>query len=414
MKVFKFGGASVCDADSIRNVGRVLQLFAPEKLVIVVSAMGKTTNAIEQMAGKAYAGLPWEADMQQLAESHLQTAHELNLDKQTIERLIANLRSNLVNYKDLPFDQYYDQTVPFGELLSSALLSSWLLANGQPTTLLAAGDLLVTDKTWREATVDMEASIMAIQKQVIPALANGHVLTQGFIGKYSSAFYTTLGREGSDYTGAILAHALDAEGLWIWKDVQGVLTGDPKEFSNMSLLEELSYYEAIEMTYYGATVIHPKTIQPLRMKQIPLHVRSFLQPEGKGTVVHMDHVERAYPPVLVLKKNQALLSITTRDYSFMVEEHLSQLYRIFSEHRVRINLLQTAALSLSVCVDFIPEKLKPLREALSVHFKVTENTGLQLLTVRHYNQEVLDRLLGNREPLLTQKSRHTIQMALPD
>ncbi|HAE14326.1 MAG TPA: aspartate kinase, partial [Bacteroidetes bacterium] len=200
VKVFKFGGASVCDADSIRNVGRVLQLFAPEKLVIVVSAMGKTTNAIEQMAGKAYAGLPWEAYMQQLAESHLQTAHELNLDKQTIERLIANLRSNLVNYKDLPFDQYYDQTVPFGELLSSALLSAWLQANGQPTTLLAAGDLLVTDKTWREATVDMEASIMAIQKQVIPALANGHVLTQGFIGKYSSAFYTTLGREGSDYT----------------------------------------------------------------------------------------------------------------------------------------------------------------------------------------------------------------------
>lgn len=412
MKVFKFGGASVKDAQGIRNVRKVLSLFEPENVVIVVSAMGKTTNAIEQIAGKAYRGESYEADLDLLTKYHQDTLTELGCDAD-IETPLSTLRSNLINYKDLSFDQYYDQTVSMGEILSSTILSAYLQANGAPNTFVNAGDILFTDKVWREGGVDMESSCIAIQTRCIPALGKGHVVTQGFIGKYSNAFYTTLGREGSDYSGAILANCLDAEGLWIWKDVPGVLTGDPKEFQEVALLDELSYYEAIEMTYYGATVIHPKTIQPLRAKQIPLHVRSFLNPEAAGTVIHMDSTSREYPPILVLKKDQVLLSIATRDYSFMAEEHLSQLYRVFSDCRVRINLMQTAALSLSICIDNKKDKTDLLVQTLSKEFKVKINEGLQLLTVRHFTDEILEKILAGREALLTQKSRHTIQMVLP-
>jgi aspartate kinase len=411
MKVFKFGGASVKDASSIRNVASIIQTFASERLVIVVSAMGKTTNAIEKIAAMAYNGDDYRPALDELKEYHHSVCEALQLEGIT-EKLFLQLSAHLINFKDLPFDQYYDQTVIFGELLSTTIVAHYLEQQSIPVNWVNAGSMITTDKTWREANVDMEATKVAVRSALLPILEHQHVITQGFIGKYSPAFYTTLGREGSDYTGAILANCLEAEGLWIWKDVPGVLTADPKEFQPTALIEELSYYEAIEMTYYGATVIHPKTIQPLRTANIPLYVRSFEFPEKPGSVIRMDSIKENYPPILVLKKTQVLLSVSTRDFSFMGEEHMSHIYRIFAENRVKINLMQTAAISISLVVDDNQSKLKNLLEELRKRFHVLSNSQLQLLTVRHYTDAIIEELTGDRDVLLTQKSRQTIQMVL--
>lgn len=411
MKVFKFGGASVKDASSIRNVASIIRKYAAERLVIVVSAMGKTTNAIEQIAQLAYNGNDYRPALETLKQYHDGICEELELTGIT-DKLFQQLSAHLINFKDLPFDQYYDQTVIFGELLSTTIVSHYLQQQAIPVSWVNAGSMIATDKNWREANVDMEATQAAVRSTLLPLLEEQHVITQGFIGKYSPAFYTTLGREGSDYTGALLAHCLKAEGLWIWKDVPGVLTADPKEYQPVTLIEELSYYEAIEMTYYGATVIHPKTIQPLRAGNIPLYVRSFEEPEKEGSVIRMDSIKENYPPILVLKKQQVLLSVSTRDFSFMGEEHMSHIYRIFAENRVKINLMQTAAISLSVVVDENTARLQGLLEALSERFHVLTNSRLQLLTVRHYTDAIINELTGDRDVLLTQKSRQTIQMVL--
>lgn len=412
MKVFKFGGASVKDAEAIRNVADILAGYQPEFLVVVVSAMGKSTNALESISRQAFEGEPYQEMLDSLVRMHREVAILLEIPA-CLDPLFSELSDTLRNADRSVYDAFYDRIVPFGEALSTQLLSSYLSSREVSNTLLSASDIIRTDSRWRDARIVMDDTCQRAQASILPALRTGHVITQGFVGG-SPMGTTTLGREGSDYTGAILAHCLDAEGLWIWKDVPGVLTADPKEFNHPSLLEEISYYEAIEMTFYGASVIHPKTIQPLQAKGIPLFVRSFQDPSLAGTVIRSDRAIAEMPPVTVLKKNQVLLTVRSRDFSFMAEEQLSQVYGIFSEHGTRINLMQTSALSLSVCIDNRPYKRNSLLEKLQAHYEVRLNEGLKLLTIRHYRPEDMLELSRNPGILMTQQSRHTFQVVMRD
>jgi aspartate kinase len=412
MKVFKFGGASVKDAEAIRNVADILAGYQPEFLVVVVSAMGKSTNALESISRQAFEGEPYQEMLDSLVRMHREVAILLEIPA-CLDPLFSELSDTLRNADRSVYDAFYDRIVPFGEALSTQLLSSYLSRREVSNTLLSASDIIRTDSRWRDARIVMDDTCQRAQASILPALRTGHVITQGFVGGCPMGT-TTLGREGSDYTGAILAHCLDAEGLWIWKDVPGVLTADPKEFNHPTLLEEISYYEAIEMTFYGASVIHPKTIQPLQAKGIPLFVRSFQDPSLTGTVIRSDRTIAEMPPVTVLKKNQVLLTVRSRDFSFMAEEQLSQVYGIFSEHGTRINLMQTSALSLSVCIDNRPYKRDSLLEKLQAHYEVRLNEGLKLLTIRHYRPEDMLELSRNPGILLTQQSRHTFQVVMRD
>lgn len=411
MKVFKFGGASVKDAAGVKNVGKILSLFPDEKIVIVVSAMGKTTNALENLAELAYHNKPFENDLNALIERHQNIIDELRIDI-NLAAYKALIQNQLLQSKHFPFPKYYDQVVSTGELISSLILSTYLNAANLHNTWLDVRTVIETDETWREGVVDWENTLLSTVAVIPPLLAAGHVVTQGFIGGTTSGLVTTLGREGSDYTGAILSHCLNAEGLWIWKDVPGVLTADPKEFESTSKLKELTYYEAVEMTYYGAQVIHPKTIKPLQNKHIPLYVRSFVEPEAPGTRIYADESEVSYPPIIVLKKNQLLMSISAADFSFIAENNISHIYNLMAWFKIKANMMQTAALSFSVVVDNNPYKLDPFREKLSDEYKIRTNENLELITIRHYTPEIIQELTSGKEVLLEQKSRHTIQFLI--
>lgn len=411
MKVFKFGGASVKDADGVRNVAGIIRRFPGEHLVIVVSAIGKTTNALEAVAREAYAGRDSVAGLKQLMATHTSIATELGLSLDLgyfFDQILTQAEKN----RDMPFPQYYDQIVSTGEQLSSTILSAYLQQDDLANTRVDARELIITDDTWQSGNVLWAETTAAIRRHLPALLGKGHVVTQGFIGSTASGYTTTLGREGSDYSAAILAHALDAEGQWIWKDVPGVLSADPKKFEDATLLPELTYYEAIEMTYYGASVIHPKTIYPLQQKQIPLHVRSFLDPGAEGTVIATDQKYIAYPPVVMHKTGQTLISITPSLTTFVADMQMADIYGLFSRHKLKINTIQIAAQSVSIVVDYNPYVLEPLMQDLRGFYsqvQVRENTNLQLLTVRHYSQEVLDRLISNKKIFLEQRSRSTAQ-----
>lgn len=411
MKVFKFGGASVKDAEGVINVGKILQQFPGENIVVVVSAMGKSTNALETLAEIAYIGKDFSDKLLQFQLYHQQIIDALAIDF-SIQPYIALLQSNLAQNKNFPFPKYYDQIVSTGEIISSEILSRYLNKSGITNTWVDARTIISTDESWREGNVNWEKTILSAVAEIPKLLETGHVVTQGFIGGTPSGLVTTLGREGSDYTAAVLSNCLDAEGLWIWKDVPGVLTADPKEFSQTEKIPELTYYEAIEMTYYGAQVIHPKTIKPLQNKHIPLYVRSFVAPETIGTRIQSDTITTKYPPVIVLKKNQLLMSISTTDFSFIAEHNLSHIYNLMAWFKVKANMMQNAALSFSVVVDNNPYKIGPLRDKLSEEYKIKVNENLELLTIRHYNAAVIEQLTANKEILVTQKTRHTIQFLI--
>lgn len=411
MKVFKFGGASVKDAEGVRNVGDILQQFNGEHIVVVVSAMGKTTNALELLAENAYNGQDYSDNLFQIQLYHQQIIDALAIDF-SLNPYIALLQSNIAQNKNFPFPKYYDQIVSIGEIISSEILSRHLNKAGITNTWVDARTIISTDESWREGNVNWEKTILSAVAEIPTLLETGHVVTQGFIAGTPSGLVTTLGREGSDYTAAVLSNCLEAEGLWIWKDVPGVLTADPKEFSQTEKIPELTYYEAIEMTYYGAQVIHPKTIKPLQNKHIPLYVRSFVSPETMGTRIQSDTLTAKYPPVIVLKKNQLLMSISTTDFSFIAEHNLSHIYNLMAWYKVKANMMQNAALSFSVVVDDNPYKVGPLREKLSEEYKIKVNENLELLTIRHYNADVIEQLTANKEILVTQKTRQTIQFLI--
>jgi aspartate kinase len=417
MQVFKFGGASVKDADGVKNLVKIVQQYANQKLLIVISAMGKTTNKLEELT-RAF--INRKDNVHQLLEEvkdyHFKIIAELFEDyKNPVYNDVANTFVEIEwLIEDEPEDSndyIYDQIVSIGELVSTKIVAAYLNLAGCFTIWADARNYIKTDNNYREANVIWDKTEQEIIKHLPSFLDKGIVVTQGFIGGTSENFTSTLGREGSDYSAAIFCAILNADSLTIWKDVPGVLNADPKWFDETEKIEELSYHDAIELTYYGATVIHPKTIKPIQNKNIPLYVRSFLKPEINGTAI--TNIASPLPiPSFIFKINQVLISIFPKDFSFIIEENLSHIFNIFHRNRVKVNTMFNSAISFSVSVDDDETKIQNLINDLSQSFKVKYNKGLELVTIRYYNQQTIDRVVINKEVLLEVKSRHTCQMVM--
>lgn len=423
MKVFKFGGASVKDAGAVMNVADILGLHAGEDLVVVVSAMGKTTNALEGILNAWHdkaAGL--DEKISELSGYHLDIIRNLFPDPKHIVHyklldFFNGLRETVSGAPSDDYDFDYDQVVCLGELVSTMIISEYLAMKGFSCGWYDVRSLVRTDRTWREGKVDWETTAWQARKTLdldFSAYAGkGYIaVTQGFLGGTEDGFTTTLGREGSDYTAAIFSHILDAESMTVWKDVPGVLNADPKHFANTSLLTHISYREAIELTYYGASVIHPKTIKPLQNKGIPLRVRSFLHPEQPGTVVGHSPVDDDKQASVILKSRQVLMSFSPKDFSFIAEDNLSEIFAALAACGIRANVMQTSALSFSVCMDENERKMNKLAGLLDKKFDYRYNKELQLITIRHYDQSHISRLLEGRRLILEQRSRSTAQFVV--
>jgi aspartate kinase len=417
MQVFKFGGASVKDAAGVKNVVEVLKQFPDQQISVVVSAMGKTTNSLERLA-KAYFYKTENAEgiLEEIKAYHLHICQDLFTPMHAVHTDIENAFVELYwAIEDEPtqgFDFEYDQIVSMGEIISTKIISAYLNEIGLKNKWVDVRGLIQTDNSYRDGKVDFELTETLIKRDLLPVFNNCPIIvTQGFIGGTSENFTTTLGREGSDYTASILAYCLNASNVTIWKDVPGVLNADPKWFARTKKIDELSYHDAIELTYYGATVIHPKTIKPLQNKNIPLFVKSFLQPKESGTVIK-DGEKRLNIPSYIFKIDQVLISIQPKDFSFIAEDNLSDIFEMFSKLGVKINLMQLSAISFSVCCDQHETKITELVHELQKHYKVLYNSGLELMTVRYYTQETIDTLTTNKIILLEQRSRFTVQMVM--
>lgn len=419
MQVFKFGGASVKDAEGVKNLVKIVQNYPKNNLLIVVSAMGKTTNKLEELTS-AY--IKRDEVMHLLFDEvkafHFEIITELFKDQTNpIYDDVANTFVEIEwlleeEASDSP-DYLYDQIVSIGELVSTKIVAAYLNLVGIFSIWTDARNYIQTDNNYRNANVIWDKTEQEIQKHLPNFLTKGIVVTQGFIGSTSENFTSTLGREGSDYSAAIFCACLNADSLIIWKDVPGVLNADPKWFDKTEKIAELSYHDAIELAYYGATVIHPKTIKPIQNKGIPLYVRSFLEPEVEGTVIA--NITTPLPiPSFIFKVNQVLISIFPKDFSFIIEENLSHIFNIFHKNKLKVNTMLNSAISFSVSVDNDEEKIKQLITDLSETFKVKYNVGLELVTIRYYNQETIDRVTVNKDILLEVKSRHTCQIVMKD
>lgn len=418
IKVFKFGGASVKDADSVRNVLKVLELFRGEKIAVVISAMGKMTNALEKLLHAYYYGTDLiEQEFNTIRDYHLKIMGDLFPDKSheiysDVEETLGYLKSWLDNPHSDNYDYEYDQIVSIGEIISTQIVSAYLNTQGMQNVWVDARTIIRTDNTYRDARIDWDKTselvrgAMKFHKERI-------YVTQGFIGSTAENIATTLGREGSDFSAAILAWCLDAERVTIWKDVPGVLNADPKYFDNTIKLDQLSYHDAIELAYYGASVIHPKTIKPLQNKKIPLWVKSFVDPKEKGTVIQSDR-DGLTVPSFIFKMDQVLVTIAARDFSFIAEQNLSDIFHELSRLRIKINLMENTALSFSICADWDERKIPELIKSLEDEFMVKYNRGLELVTIRHYDQQTIDRVTVNKEILLEEKTRYTVQMVMRD
>lgn len=422
MKVFKFGGASVKDAPAIENLKNILQRYENEQLVVVISAMGKTTNFLEKLLD-AYCHEPEKVEglLTELRARHERVAEELmgagNPFLPHSERLFTLLAEQLQRPTSDNYDYDYDRIVSFGELLSTTLISTYLNHQGLDVQWLDARQLVRTDNTYREGHVDWTVTRKLVCNTINPYFQNrtsGMVLTQGFIAGTAENQTTTLGREGSDYSAAILANTLDAECVTVWKDVPGILNADPKRFPNAVKIDKLTYHETVELAYYGASVIHPKTLRPLHNKQIPLFVKSFFHPENEGSMITQTADTKDIPSYIV-KDNQLLISVSPRDFSIIGVENLSKILDILSQYRVKINLIQNSALTFSVCTDNVPMRLQPCIEALQKEFVVKFNEAIRLVTIRHYDESSEKEVLGmfaGEEVLIRQNNRHTIQLVL--
>ena len=410
MKVFKFGGASVKNASTIQNVAAIIKEYADEPLLIVVSAMGKTTNALEQVVALAQHKKDFQHTLEEIKLYHLQVIEDLDLNEpsflKTVSTQFQEIERNASATGD--YDLIYDQVVSKGEILSSLILSQYLQKKYFSVEWLDARNYIRTDETYREGKVNWEKTREAVQplKEV---LKQKKVVTQGFIGGTENKTTTTLGREGSDYTAAIFASCLQAKSVTIWKDVPGVMSADPKRLPNAIVFDELPYQEAAEMTYYGASVIHPKTIKPLANANIPLLVKNFDNPALPGTIIHACKVEKL-PPLIVFKDNQCLISCKVTDYSFVNEHQMSTIFETLSQHDVRINVMQNSAITFSFCVDFRDQKILKLIESLSKSFEVYYNTGLTLITVKNYDAATFAEYLSKPGVMLEQSSRTTLQV----
>ena len=442
MKVFKFGGASVNSADAVRNMAQIVKSEIggrksdfQQPLVVVVSAMGKTTNLLEKLVPTNSDLKPPTSELrQQLEDYHINIVKSLIPNDETLVNKVLDLLHQLddtINtlstfHFPLPtqYNYCYDQVVSFGELISTTIIAEYLNHLGISTLWVDARQLIRTDNHYREGRVDWTETQKEIDKWKVESgkwKDVNIILTQGFIGGTNSHFSifnsqfstTTLGREGSDYSAAVLAYCLDAESVTIWKDVPGFLNADPKFFHDTVKISQIPYNEAIELAYYGASVIHPKTVKPIQNKGIPLYIRSFITPEAEGSSIGDYRTLVPETPLYIFKNNQILLSILPRDYSFIAEDNLQYIFGILSKIGIRVNLMQNSALSFSICIDNIPQLVNPLVDELKNMFRVRYNENLQLITIRYYNQEVIDRIVAGRPILLEQRSRTTEQLIVP-
>ena len=411
MKVFKFGGVSIQSSSAIRNVVDIIKKSKFTDLIIVVSAMGKTTNSLEEIVDQFFFNK--RLSLEKIKNYHLAIVDDLFEENHSIyadlNALFLELEWLLNDKPIRSYDYYYDQIVSFGELFSSKIISEYLNFLKIKNNLIDARDIVRTDNSFRNARINWEVTKELILKKIDN---NSILITQGFIGCTSENFTTTLGREGSDFTAALIASVVKSKELVIWKDVPGILSSDPRFFKKSIKIDRLSYNEAIELAYYGAKVIHPKTIQPLKEKNIPLIVRSFKDISLKGTIVSSNSDISPLLPFYILKENQVLISISAQDLSFIIEDSLSHIFSLFSKYNVKVNLMQNSAVSFSVCVDDDKHKLTKLIEELKINYKVLFNYNLLLYTIRHYDQKSIDEIIKNNTLFLEQKSRNTIQLVV--
>ncbi len=415
MRIFKFGGASVKDAEGIRNVVKVLELTGHTNTLLVVSAMGKTTNAMEAvvnayfhdkaaLAGALNEVIKYHEDI--VAELFPQKGHPIFMK---VKSLFAEVQGFLAWNKSPKYNFVYDQVVGYGELISSVIVSAYFNEIGIKNNLIDVRDFIKTDNSYRDATVQWEKTQHLVNKGIDKSKLN---ITQGFIGSDDNNFTTTLGREGSDYTAAILAYCLNADSVTIWKDVPGVLNADPRYFKETQLLNKISYLEAIELAFYGASVIHPKTLQPLQNKEIPLHVKSFINPNESGTTVGKGIGIEPMVPCFIVKKNQVLMKLSSLDFSFIVEDSISELFKLLHDHKMKVDLIQNSAISFSVCVDNKFGRLNELLDLLKSRFKVVHQEGVSLYTVRHFTNEAVESLINGHDVLLEQRGKETLQLVV--
>ena len=409
MRVYKFGGASVKDAKGVRNLREIVAL-ASDDLMVVVSAMGKTTNALERVVAALAKGDEQTAETEWLSvlDQHVYTMQELGLQPNVDVRLPMMPEYN----KDWSYDQNYDQIVSLGEIMSTQIVAVFLLKSGIPTEWWNMPKLLMTDNTWREAQVDLQKSAKVIRAGWERAQRPHVVVAQGFIGGTADGMRTTLGREGSDYTAALLGNFLDAESVTIWKDVPGILNADPRLVANTTKIDQLSYFDAVELAYSGAQVIHPKTIRPLENKKISLYVKPFGEPTAEGSII-TEHAAPINVPVYIWRTNQVLITLRAKDFAFVLEESLSHIFQIIHANRLRVSLIQSSAVTISVCVDntrFVAQAIEQLQDA----YRVTWNENLSLLTIRGTTPDILRREQQGRDILLSQLTRRTAKLVIKD
>lgn len=415
MKIYKFGGASVKSADGVRNLEKIVS-GVNDQLVVVISAMGKMTNALEAVVNSFFGR---KADLRENIEKVI-SFHDgiisdlFGTNRGSVDLLIEGLFNDLreiVNQKpSLSYDYEYDRIVSYGELMSTTIVAAYLEQRGMDAEWVDVRRCIITDQNYREGNVDMEISRGLSQE----TFGNKRLsITQGFLAGTMTNQTTTLGREGSDYTAAILANLLDAESVTIWKDVPGVMNADPKIYDDVQIIPVLSYKEAIELSYCGASVIHPKTVKPLQNKRIPLYVKSFIEPEKSGSVI-MNYTQALdLPPIYINKRNQVLLSLTPRDFSFIAEERLSKIFGVLASYRLKSSLVQTAAISFSLCVDYNEVNFQKMIDELKDEYEVLYNTDVELITIRHYTKEIVDKLVGERLVYVEQRNRLTARFVVP-
>lgn len=425
MKVFKFGGASVKDAESIKNLADILNYYRKEELFVVISAMGKMTNSFEELLDSWYHRKSNTVEkFEKIISFHTQVMHDL-FESNTqdvfgeVRELFDQIAFKISGKPNGSYDYEYDQLVIYGELLSTKIIGHYLNLQQIDTLWLDIRDFIVTGSFYREARVLWDKTAERLQGfyKGLTINKSSHLpilLGQGFIGRSENKHSTTLGREGSDYSGAIVAHVLDAESYTIWKDVEGLLNADPKKSKQAKKLDNISYGEAIELAYYGATVIHPKTIKPLENKNIPLYIKSFMDPMKEGTLINKNKKKDREIPSYIYKENQILISVSPKDFSFIAENNLYAIFGMISDLRIKINMMQNSALSFSIVTDDVPSKVNTLVQELSKKYRVVHNKGLRLVTIRHYNSEIIEGIIADRELCLEQKSRETIQLVVKE
>lgn len=418
VQIWKFGGASIASPELVENVANIVGKHLNSKAVIVASAKGKTTNALERLV-KAYMEDTGEAYdiLEEIKKDHFEYAAALcgkdHMVLNELNDLFVEIEWILEEDVIDPFDYIYDQIVSIGELASTKVLSQYLQLQGYNATWFDVRNVILTDNTHREAKVEWEATLKRVEKMKAQLETYDVVVTQGYIASSSENFTTTLGREGSDYTAAILSYCLDAHSMHIWKDVPGILTGDPRLFKEVMKIDRLSYKEAVEMTYYGAKVIHEKTIKPIQNKNIPLYVRPFHTPDKEGTLISAEE-PMGYPPVIVVNADQVLLHISTNDFSFVGEHHLGDLFALFAKHRIRVNMMRNTAISFTVCTNNRPSRIKAFEEALGDQYTLQKDSDLKLFTVRHYSEEVLQSLTKGKLVLFQERLKNTVHVVVKE